>query len=103
MEQEGGVWGLSGAGGSWYWGTWAVSRGGRGRRVRCRARTAGGVLPAGPGRSGLRSHWLKRVSSHGPVFTDGRYGLIRKQLEGGQGCRQCLAGVAGQPDNLGPK
>ena len=80
----------------------AVSRGGRGQRVRCRPRTAGGVLHAGPGRSGLRSHWLKRVSSHGPV--EGLMeGLIRKQLEGGQRCRQCLAGVAGQPDSLGPK
>ena len=46
---------------------------------------------------------MKRVSSDGPVFIDGRYGLIRKQLEGGQGSKQCLEGVAGQPDNLGPK
>ena len=62
-----------------------------------------GLLHAGPGRSGLRSRWLKRVSSHGEPVEGLMEGLIRKQLEGGQRCRQCLAGVAGQPDNLDPK
>lgn len=81
----------------------AVSRGGRGQRVRCWAWTAGGLLHAGPGRSGLRSRWLKRVSSHGEPVEGLMEGLIRKRLEGGQRCRQCLAGVAGQPDNLDPK
>lgn len=66
-------------------------------------RTSGVVVPAGPGRERPGKSLVEVCQLRWANVYNGRYGLIRKQLEGRQGSKQCLEGVAGQPDNLGPK